>query len=318
MTPQPSNPELSSLVRGVPPAMAARIATLGKVLDPALVEVTLSLYAALHATLPTPAIEVLTDLAYGPDPRHRLDLHLPETRPSAAMPTVIFFHGGGFVGGDKNLAGRLMYGNVASFFARHGIIGINATYRPAPGGTWPSGAEDVGNALAWARAHVGARGGDPDRIVLMGQSAGATHVATYAFRRALHPPEGPGIAGVILMSGPYALSAGRVSENASAYFGTDASRYGHRQVLGNIERQDFPVHLSMAEFDPPQFERSALELMLELSRDARHPRRFSQYLGHNHVSPTFSFGTSDQTVSGDILDFVHSTALSRQTPKAPG
>ena len=202
-----------------------------------------------------------------------------------------------------------MYGNVADYFAANRVIGINATYRLAPGAQWPEAARDVGLALAWARANIGSYGGDPERIFLMGQSAGATHVATYAFRRDLHLAAGPGLAGAILMSGPYALDVGKVSPNAMAYFGEDPSRDAAMQVLGNIECADFPVYVSMAEFDPAPFERSALELLLQLFRATGRAPRFKQLLGHNHVSPAFSFGTDDPSVGPDVLDFVHGTGI---------
>ncbi len=291
-------------VRGVPPDIAAWIKSKGKAFDPSIIDATRDLYLALHQRLSRPAVEFHPDLAYGPDPRHRLDLHLPPLRSRTPWPVVMFFHGGGFVGGEKNVAGRLIHGNVADTFACNGMIGINATYRLAPTAKWPEAARDVGGALAWARANIGAYGGDPQRIFAMGQSAGATHVATYAFRGELQPAAGPGLAGVILMSGPYAVEAGKVSPNAQAYFGDDASRYPAMQVLGNIERADFPVYASVAEFDPAPFERSTLALLLQLFQLTGRAPRFKQLLGHNHVSAAYAFGTEDPTVGPDVLDFV--------------
>ena len=277
---------------------------MGRILGPELVETTQAMDASLHQRLPRPTMQVRPDIAYGSDARQRLDVHLPNQPAARGAATVIFFHGGGFIDGEKNIGAGYAHGNIASSFAQHGIIGINATYRLAPAALWPAGAEDVGAALAWARTHVAEFGGDPDKVFLMGQSAGAAHVATYAFRKQLHPAAGPGLAGAILMSGPYAVETGKLSPNAAAYFGTDASRHPGMQVLGNIERADFPVHVGVAEFDPPQFERSALELMLELFRHTGRAPRVRQYLGHNHVSPAYSFGTDDLTVAPDILDFV--------------
>ena len=217
---------------------------MGRILGPELVETTQAMDASLHQRLPRPTMQVRPDIAYGSDARQRLDVHLPNQPAARGAATVIFFHGGGFIGGD------------------------------------------------------------PDKVFLIGQSAGAAHVATYAFRKQLHPAAGPGLAGAILMSGPYAVETGKLSPNVAAYFGTDASRHPGMQVLGNIERADFPVHVGVAEFDPPQFERSALELVLALFRHTGRAPRFRQYLGHNHVSPAYSFGTDDLTVAPDILDFV--------------
>ncbi|WP_350356967.1 alpha/beta hydrolase, partial [Escherichia coli] len=62
--------------------------------------------------------------------------------------------------------------------ARQGYIGVNVEYRLAPEAHYPAGAEDVAMALAWLRAHARAHGGDPGLIVLIGHSAGGSHVAS--------------------------------------------------------------------------------------------------------------------------------------------
>lgn len=143
---------------GVPPHIAAWIKGKGKAFDAGIVEAQRDLYVALHRQLPRPTLEFHADLAYGPDACHLLDLHLPPARGAAALPVVMYFHGGGFVGGEKNPAGRLLYGNVADYFAANGIIGINATYRLAPGAQWPEAARDVGLAPDAGPARVGSRG----------------------------------------------------------------------------------------------------------------------------------------------------------------
>jgi acetyl esterase len=69
-----------------------------------------------------------------------LDAYQPIWRASA--PVVIFVHGGAYVRGDKDFYGE-MYGNISTWFARRGVLGLNATYRLAPAAKGPSGADDV-------------------------------------------------------------------------------------------------------------------------------------------------------------------------------
>ena len=57
---------------------------------------------------------------------------------------------------------------------------------------------DIGLALAWVRAHIGLFGGDPDRVFLMGHSAGASHVASYV---AAPDVRLGAVAGVLLLLG---------------------------------------------------------------------------------------------------------------------
>lgn len=291
--------------RLVPDDIAAKINEIGKNFEESVVGKCRDIYVPIHEKIPNDGVAITKDIPYGPDPeRHLLDIHVPESKPAGTMPTVIFFHGGGFIRGHKNAEGETIYGNVATYFARHGIIGINGTYRLAPDIKWPDGGRDVGNSLAWAREHIAEYGGDPDKIFLMGHSAGASHVATYAFRSMLHPTGGSGIAGAILCSGVYGIERGGAAPTRAAYYGEDESKYDEMEVLGNVDKPDFPVFVTVAENDPAMFEKVAFSLMGELVTKHGVSPRFKQVLGHNHISETYHIGTSDETLGPDLVDFV--------------
>jgi hypothetical protein len=145
------------------------------------VATTLALYTPLLAAAPKGGVRIESDLAYGPDPLHRLDIHKQEGR--TGVPIVVFLHGGAYVRGSRNINAEV-YGNVATYFARQGMLGVNGTYRLAPAAKWPAAAQDVGLLVKWLKANAGAHGGDPERIYLIGHSAGATHIATYLYHLA--------------------------------------------------------------------------------------------------------------------------------------
>jgi acetyl esterase/lipase len=159
---------------------------------------TRALFKPLVEALPHSSAPLIADLPYGPDSRHRLDV-APVAGPSA--PVVIFFHGGGFVAGDKNSDG-VFYCNVIRYFASHDYLAIAANYRLAPAARWPAGAEDVSAVIQWTRAHAAEYGGDPGRICLLGQSAGASHIATWLINPAFERARGD-IRAAVLMSGFY-------------------------------------------------------------------------------------------------------------------
>src|SRR6266550_2480551 len=75
-------------------------------------------------------------------------------------------------------------------FARHGIATISISYRLAPAHRFPAPLHDVRRALRYVRAHAGELGIDPDRIALMGLSAGA-HLAMLAHLAAAVPELAP-------------------------------------------------------------------------------------------------------------------------------
>ncbi len=283
--------------------IANKVRAAGKAFTPETIATFAPPYAALHARAAKPAIKVTRNIAYGDhSERHLLDVHVSDDKLSG-RPVVIFFHGGGLIGGSKD-AGGPYYGNVADFFAAHGCVGINATYRVAPEIQWPEGARDIGAVAAWARKNVAAFGGDPEKIILVGHSAGATHVAGYAFRKDMHPAGHRNFAGAILMSGVYGIDASNPPPNHRAYYGEDKSRYATMQVAGNIDACDFPVLVTIAEYDPLRFESGGYRVLAELVEKGSPLPRVKQFLGHNHITPAFAIGAGDAAIEEALLDFL--------------
>ena len=126
-----------------------------------------------------PAENVRRDLAYldDGDPKHRLNLFLPlaDSVRERPWPVVVFVHGGGWDSGDRDFTygGEDLYNNVGRFFASRGVGAAVVSYRLLPGVRWPAQVEDVAEAVAYVHREVGAYGGDPDALFLMGHSAGA-------------------------------------------------------------------------------------------------------------------------------------------------
>src|SRR5690242_9475478 len=111
------------------------------------------------------------------------------------------------------------------------MLAVVANYRLAPAHPWPAGAEDVGKVIGWVKAHAATYGGDPHHIVLVGQSAGATHAASYVFDPSLHPIEGAGVVGTVLMSGVYRITCTDNAPNLEAYFGDDEEKLAERSPI---------------------------------------------------------------------------------------
>jgi acetyl esterase/lipase len=112
--------------------------------------------------------QVARDVAYGPGPRQKLDLYAPATPPEGGAPILTFLYGGSWDSGDRKL-----YAWAARAFASRGFVTAVPDYRLVPEVRFPAFVEDAAAAVAKAR-EAGVRwGGDPDRLVLAGHSAGA-------------------------------------------------------------------------------------------------------------------------------------------------
>tara|TARA_S200000501_G_scaffold351121_1_gene368723 strand:- start:334 stop:1266 length:933 start_codon:yes stop_codon:yes gene_type:complete len=297
-------PKNLTSISGIPSNIKSEIRSMGKLFDARILEQTKAMYLPLLKDNLLDDIKLERDISYGSNERNLLDIHFLDNN-QKNKPVIIFFHGGGFTGGHKNVEGDLLHGNIPNFFVRRGMIGVNATYRLAPEARWPDGAFDVASTLSWTKKNIGAYGGDPSKIILFGQSAGATHVATYTLRKKFHIVEdGPGCAGAILMSGVYGINSKQISKNQTAYFGDRSSNYGNMSILENVDYGNTPVMISSAEYDPLDLAQFSIELLLEISVKFGIMPRFKQMLGHNHVSQVYSFGSGDDSVGLELIDFV--------------
>jgi len=144
-------------------------------------------------------VEVKADLPYGNDRRQTLDVYAP--RMAVNRPVVIFWYGGSWIKGNKE-----DYRFVGTELAKLGFVAVLPDYRLYPQVTFPAFDEDGARAVAWVEEHVREFGGDPNRIVLMGHSAGGHTAAFLAYNHAFLERFGAnsrGIVGLVGLSGTY-------------------------------------------------------------------------------------------------------------------
>jgi len=106
---------------------------------------------------------------------HVLDIVRPRAHADAPRPVVLYLHGGGF-----RILSKDTHWMMAGAFGAHGYLVFNANYRLSGEAAYPAAVEDAAAALAWVVAHAEEHGGDPSRIVLAGESAGANLVTALA------------------------------------------------------------------------------------------------------------------------------------------
>lgn len=272
------------------------IAALGVELGPVVLAAVHDLFRVEQDQLAAVQPVAAADLAYGPDPRQRLDLYLPQDD-RRDRPILLWVHGGGFVRGEKASASHPFNAHAGRWAARHGMVGAVMNYRLAPDHGWPSGGEDVGAALDWLAAHAGEYGGDPARICVMGTSAGAAHVATH-----LQVRQGStAAAAAVLLSGLYGFAP--LEERDRLYFGPAAEEAG-RSAAAAMTNSTLPMLLACSQFDPARFQAEMLGLCA--ARFARHGRlpRVFYGSGHNHFSLAYHLGTADTRLADEILAFI--------------
>lgn len=184
----------------------------------------------------------------------RLDVYAPTARPkseassevAARLPVIIYIHGGGFCLGDKVSA----VAGMPEVFTRKGFVFVSIDYRLSPAAHFPAHVQDVASAIAWVRSSIAKYGGDPQRIFLLGHSAGAQLAALVTtderyLRR--HGLDLNAVSGVVLLDGG--------AFDVAAALHTDKRRPINSPAFGSnpaVWRQASPVyHVKAGKYIPP-------------------------------------------------------------------
>jgi acetyl esterase len=134
-------------------------------------------------------VEVIRDIAYDDTglPEHRLDVYRPRALARGeveSVPVVLYVHGGGF-----RILSKDTHWVMGLAYARRGYLVFNISYRLAPRHRFPAALEDVCSALSWVQKNAARYGGDLERLVLAGESAGANLVTALSMALSYQRPE---------------------------------------------------------------------------------------------------------------------------------
>ncbi len=176
----------------------------------------------------------VSDLRYaGGDGAQLMDLYLPRKPSAAARPAVLLIHGGGWAVGDKADKREKQF---AEFMVDEGYAAVSINYTmtayedkpfssPRIAGCWPQVIVDCKSAVAWMVEHAGELGIDPDRIAVMGGSAGG-HLALLT-----------GLSNGIAEFGDGCFGGGTVRCIVDFYGIPDVRRWGGKAFIDEPEKE---------------------------------------------------------------------------------
>jgi acetyl esterase/lipase len=248
-----------------------------------------------------PSVVVTKGLAYGEGIRATADVYAPSAS-CVGAPVVVFFYGGGWEDGD-----RAMYRFVGAALASQGVVTVIPDYRLWPEIGFPGFMEDAAAALAWTRAHATRFGGDPNRLFIMGHSAGA-QIATllaldprYLREVGMNPKS---VTGVIGLSGPYDFLP-LTSPTLQAIFGTEAE-WPRSQPINFVTPQAPPMMLATGTGDTTVNPSNTTRLAARLRQTGVTVTEY-QYPGLGHASTIGAFSGALSLlapVRQEALDFI--------------
>ncbi|TDC52252.1 alpha/beta hydrolase [Jiangella ureilytica] len=214
--------------------------------------------------------------------RNRLDVYRSRARSAAGpAPVVVYLHGGGYFSGSKSREGRLMLYRLAA----RGWVGVSATYRLRPRATFADHLADVERVLAWVREHIAEHGGDPDRVVLAGSSAGA-HLASIAALTPRPATERRPLAAVCLY-GYYGY-----------YYGMGPAELPVSSPLGYAADVAPPVFVAHGDRDPLVPVEAARELVAHLRAASPNPVVYAELPGAQHAFDLYHSVRHEAVVDG--------------------
>ncbi len=248
-----------------------------------------------------------TDLAYGNDPRQRLDVYLPDAAATRPRPLIVFFHGGRWTFGTRE-----EYRFVGATLAGAGYVAVIAGYRHYPQVRMPGFMDDAARAVGWSVQHAADFDADPQRLFLMGHSSGAHMAALLALDPRYFAATGqpaPHIAGVIGLSGAYDFLP-LDSADLEDMFGPPG-RYADSQPIHFARAGAPPMLLCVGLQDQTVAPKNSINLAAALRADGV-PVTLREFpkLGHADTVAALSVPARGRApVLADIEAFVGATAV---------
>jgi arylformamidase len=187
--------------------------------------------------------------------RQKLDIYAPDG--AREMPVVFWIHGGGWQVGE-----RTSVQNKPQAFNDKGFVFVSTGYRLLPDVDMEILTRDVAKSVGWVRKHIADYGGDPNRIFIMGHSAGAQLAALLCADDRYIKAEGVSldmIKGCVPVDGDtYDIPAIiTTAETRRQVHGQQQATYGHREKFGNApeKHRDFSAvtHVAPNKNIPPFF-----------------------------------------------------------------
>jgi len=260
----------------------------------------------LNALVPSDTYTASRDIAYGEDPRQKLDVYQPRgvVSPPGGFPLVVFFYGGSWNRGERE-----EYKFVGEALAAKGMVVALADYRLYPEVRYPAFLEDGARAVAWMRREARRFDANPGKMFVMGHSAGAYNAAMLALdarwlkAQGLSPSE---LAGWIGLAGPYDFLPSSNPEVQPVFHHPDYPRGA--QPTEHISKAAPRTFLGAASSDSVVDPQRNTRRLAERLRAAGVPVTLKVYERVNHFTLAGAFARPLRglaPVLQDVADFVH-------------
>ncbi|KAI8388860.1 Alpha/Beta hydrolase protein [Radiomyces spectabilis] len=160
-------------------ASKLRLPNFGRLLNPVWRPQNVLIYPDISYATHEEKLKAIKDAGndYGQPRKMLLDIYTSTEKSSGLRPVLVHVHGGAWKTGSKNI----FYPHEQVLLSENNWVIVNIGYRLAPKNAYPTHLKDVKRALRWVKRNISCYGGDPDFVVLSGDSAGAHLAAMTVF-----------------------------------------------------------------------------------------------------------------------------------------
>ena len=264
-----------------------------------------ALAASVHAA-DRPAVRVVRDLPYVqgaryPDNKDKLDVYVPQGRTN--VPVIVSYYGGALMAGDKS-----EHAFIGQRFAAAGFVTVVVNYRLSPGVAHPAHVQDAAASFAWVKRNIAGYGGDPNRIFLIGHSAGAYLVALLSTDErylAGHKLSLRDIRGVVPVSAFYWVErTGVAPDRDKSVWGTDTRVWVDASPAHHLHAGVPPMLILYADGDEDWRRRQNVEVAQAIKAAGSGNVTLAMIKGRTHMSIWNDMGAEHDEVAERIIAFV--------------
>jgi acetyl esterase/lipase len=269
---------------------------------------------AIPAAAQAPTFTVVSDIDYVPHADHpggkdRLDVYVPQGATNA--PVIFSIHGGLLMAGDRREDAF-----VGRRFAAAGYVTAVISYRLSPQASHPAHIEDTAAAFAWVARNIGRHGGNPNRILVTGHSAGAylaMLLAADARWLAAHKLSSRDIKGVAPVSGFYWVDKpGVAPDRPRSVWGPDPKVWVDASPTRYLRADLPPILILDTDGDEAWRQQQALDLAAALRKAGHKEVTAHKVLGRTHMSVWTEMNDSPtEETSTHILRFASRVLAAR-------
>ena len=252
------------------------------------------------------AVRVVRDVVYlqgasYSDNKDKVDLYLPEGRTN--VPVIVSYYGGALMAGDKS-----EHAFVGQRFASAGFATVVVNYRLSPGVAHPEHIKDAAASFAWVKRHIAEYGGNPDRIFVIGHSAGAYLVALLSTDErylVAHKLSLRDIRGAVPVSAFYWVErTGVAPDRDKSVWGTDQKVWVDASPAHHLHAGVPPVLILYADGDEDWRRQQNIEVAQAIKAAGSANVSVAMIKGRTHNSIWSEIGADRDEVAERIIKFV--------------